>query len=419
MLMPASRRHFLLGLPAAAAAAGNWPAFAQQVSAGIRAGEGESFWRMVKSQFPLEEGLIYMNAANVCPASRPVLDRHEQYLRDFQANPSFQNREKYVDLRERLRGKIAGLLRVSPEEIAITRNTSESTNVVVQGLDLKAGDEVVVTEHNHPSNLDSWRVRARRVGFVVRSAPVPVPAGSQEALLQTIERAITPRTRVIAVTHVTNTAGALYPAERIGEMARRRGIFFHLDGAQSFGALDVNLKALGCDSYAASMHKWPMGPLEAGILFVKAERLPGLWPSMVTAGWSDQLAGARKFEVFGQRDDPRVAAMEAAVDFLELIGMPRVEKRLRELVSFAKAELARIPGVSLKTDPAAEVSAGVVKFALASTPVKQAYDLLWRQHRMGIAMTATGDAAGLRWSPHIYNSPAELERAVAAVRSLA
>ncbi len=416
--MPASRRRFLLGLPAAAAA-GAWPAFAQQVRAGIRAGEGESFWRMVKSQFPLEEGLVYLNAANVCPASRPVLDRHERYLRDFQANPSFQNREKYVGLRERLRGKIAGLLRVSPEEIAITRNTSESTNVVVQGLDLKEGDEVVVTAHNHPSNLDSWKVRARRVGFVVRSAPVPVPAGSPEALLQTIERAITPRTRVIAVTHVTNTAGALYPAERIGELARRRGIFFHLDGAQSFGALEVNLRAMGCDSYAASMHKWPMGPLEAGILFVKAERLPGLWPSMVTAGWSEQLSGARKFEVFGQRDDPRVAAIEAAIDFLDLIGMPRVEKRLRQLVSFAKTELARIPGVNLKTDLAAEVSGGVVKFALASPSIKQAYDLLWRQHRMSIAMTAAGDAAGLRWSPHIYNSPEELERAVAAVRSLA
>jgi isopenicillin-N epimerase len=156
--------------------------------------------------------LIYLNAANVCPASRPVLDRHAEFMRDFQSNPSFQNRAKYDPLRERLREKIAGMLRVSADEIAITRNTSEGTNTVVEGVDLKPGDEVIIYDHNHPSNSDSWKMRAKRVGFTVTVLPVRVPAASKDELIAQAEKAITPRTKLIAVTHVTSTTGIMYPA---------------------------------------------------------------------------------------------------------------------------------------------------------------------------------------------------------------
>ena len=219
----------------------------------------DSYWALVKRQFPLDEGIIYLNAANVCPASRPVMDRHLEYLRDFHANPSFQNRDKYLTMRESMRAKIAGMLRVAADEIAITRNTSEGSNIIVKGLDLKPGDEVLITDHNHPSNNDSWKVRARRDGFVVKSLPVPVPARSAEELIAAFERAMTPRTRVVALTHLTSTTGVLYPAREIAALAHRRGAFVHLDGAQTFGALDVNLRDIGCDSYSASAHKWAHG----------------------------------------------------------------------------------------------------------------------------------------------------------------
>ena len=395
----------------------SWIAFRNALDAAPAA--GEPYWALIKRQFPLDDGILYLNAANVCPASRPVMDRHLEYLRDFHANPSFQNREKYLAMRERMRGKIARMLRVSPDEIAITRNTSEGTNIVVKGLDLKPGDEVLITDHNHPSNNDSWKVRARRDGFVVKSLPVPVPARSVEELVAGFERGITPRTRVVALTHLTSTTGVLYPAREIAALARRRGIFVHLDGAQTFGALDVNLREIGCDSYSSSAHKWPMGPLEAGILYVREEHIPRIWPSIVTAGWAEDLKGARKFEVFGQRDDPRVAALEAAVDFLALVGMPEVEARVQFLVSRAKRQLREIPGLQLKTSLDPRLSAGVVKFRLEKRATKPAYDALWDRHRLAIAMTPSGDAEGLRFSPHIYNSPEEIDRAVAAVRELA
>lgn len=395
----------------------SWTAFASALQAATAA--GEPYWHMVQRQFPLEDRLIYLNAANVCPASRPVMDRHLEYLRDFHANPSFQNRDKYVEMRESLRTKAARMLRVSAEEIAVTRNTSEGSNIVVKGVHLKPGDEVIITDHNHPSNNDSWKVRARRDGFVVKTSPTPAAARSSEILYDGIQRAITPRTRVIAITHLTSTTGLLYPAREIAALARRHGIWMHLDGAQTFGGLDVDLASIGCDSWSTSAHKWLMGPLEAGLLFVREQRIPELWPSIVTAGWAEDLKGARKFEVFGQRDDPRVVALEAALDFVNLIGMSNVEARARALANRAKVALRDIPNVELKTNLEPELSGGVVKFKLRHVPTKRAYDTLWERHRLAIALTPSGDAEGLRFSPHIYNSFAQIDQAVAAVKALA
>jgi selenocysteine lyase/cysteine desulfurase len=162
-----------------------------------------------------------------------------------------------------------------------------------------------------------------------------------------------------------------------------------------------------------------MGPLENGILWVRAERIPQIWPSIVTAGWADNLKGARKFEVFGQRDDPRVVALEAAVDFINLIGMPAVEARMQALATRAKVQLKEIAAVELKTNLEPELSGGVVKFRLKNLPTKRAYDTLWEKHRLAIAMTPSGDSEGLRFSPQIYNSMDEVDRAVAAVKELA
>jgi selenocysteine lyase/cysteine desulfurase len=417
--MSSSRRDFLR---AAAALPASWTAFStalEAASSRLPDASDESYWLLVKRQFPLEENLIYLNAANVCPASRPVLDRHLEYLRDFHANPSFQNRDKYVPMRESLRSKAAAMLRVSADEIAVTRNTSEGSNIIVKGVDLKPGDEVIVTAHNHPSSNDSWKVRARRDGFVVKTLPVAVPAPGVDALVSQFENAITPRTRVIAVTHVTNTTGILYPAREIAALARKHGVYMHLDGAQTFGALDVNLREIGCDSYSTSAHKWLMGPLEAGLLYVRAERIPQVWPSIVTAGWAENLKGARKFEVFGQRDDPRVVALEAAIDFVNLIGMPKVEARMRQIAAYTKRELVKLPQVEMKTNMEPELSGGVIKFRLKNRSTQQVYNELWARHRVAIASTASGDSEGLRLSPQIYNSLDEIDRVVAAVRELA
>ena len=411
--MDSSRRGFL----------SSWAVFAGALRAATTgtapAADNENYWSLVKRQFPLEDNLIYLNAANVCPASRPVLDRHAQYMRDFQMNPSFQNRAKYEVMREQLRAKLATLLRADADELAITRNTSEGSNIIVKGVDLKPGDEVLITDHNHPSNSDSWKVRASREKFTVTSLTIRVPAASRDELIGQFEKAITGRTKVVAITHVTSTTGVQFPAKEIAAIARQRGAWVHLDGAQSFGAMDVNLKDIGCDSYATSAHKWMMGPLEAGVLYVRAEQLPRIWPSIVSAGWTDHLKGARKLEVYGQRDDPRIVALESAVDFINLIGIANIDARVRFLATHLKQQLSTLPGMVMKTNMQPELSGGVIKCDLKQVPTKVAYDKLWDRHKMALSITPYGDIQGLRFSPHIYNSKEELDRSVAAMKELA
>ncbi|HUS07107.1 MAG TPA: aminotransferase class V-fold PLP-dependent enzyme [Bryobacteraceae bacterium] len=418
--MSQSRRNFLGALPGLAAAPISWAAFAQAARSAPVAKEGqEQFWQLVRQQFQLEPGLVYLNAANICPASRLVMDRYLHLLRDFHSNPSFQNRDKYKPLQEQIRSKLAAMLAAKSDEIAITRNTSEGTNMIVAGLDLQRGDEIIITDHNHPSNNDAWKVRARRHGLEVKVVPVTIPARSKQDLIDGFEKAITPRTKVVAFTHLTSTTGILYPAREITEIAHRRGAWVHLDGAQTFGLLRVNLRDIGCDSYSGSAHKWMMGPLEAGVLFVRGERIGNVWPSVVTAGWSEDLKGARKLENLGQRDDPRVAALEPAIDFYNLVGAERIENRTQQLAASLKQGLAKLPNLRLKTNMESSLSSGVVKFQLKNKDTKACYDRIWERHRIAMAITPSGDSEGLRFSPHIYNNEEDVERAIAAVREIA
>lgn len=414
--MSQDRRLFLRSLAGSLPA--SWLAFQNKLAA-APSPASEDYWVMVKRQFPLADGLVYLNAANVCPSSRPVLDRHLEFLRDFHADPSFQNRLKYDTLQESLRNKLARLLGADSSEIAIVRNTSEGANTIVQGLDLKEGDEILITSHNHPSSNHSWKVRAKRDRLVVKEADVPVPASNRQQLIDSIAKKITPRTKVIVVTHVTNTTGNKYPVEEIAQLAQKHGVWFHVDGAQTFGALDVNLKRIGCDSYAGSAHKWLMGPLENGVLYVRKEKQDRVWPLIVTAGWEKGPVDARKLEVFGQRDNPRIVAFEAAVDFIQLIGMQTVEARLQQLMTHLKKKLADNSAVDLKTAMDWSVSGGVVKFTLKGTNTDKLYDVLYSKYRIASAHTSSGETEGIRYSPHMYNTMDEMEQAAEVLKQAA
>lgn len=388
-----------------------WAGLAMAQSA-VAAGErDESYWRLLRRQFPLRENLIYVNAANVCPASLPVLEQHQRYLRDFEADPSFQNRAKFGPLRETAREKTAKFLGASAAEIAFTRNTSEASNIVVHGLDLNPGDEVVLVGDNHPSNYESWKNQAQRRGFgIVEVPPSQIVSGPDE-LIAKVQKALTPRTKVLAITHVTSTTGVLYPAAELAKIARGRGIWFHLDGAQSAGMIAVDLGQIGCDSFATSAHKWLMGPLEAGILYVASAQQKRLWPSIVSVGYSgESTKGAARFEAFGQRDDARLAALSATIDFLDTVGMPQVEVRIRELTARLMSKLEGSTKVKLRTNRSAKLSAGVVKVDLPAVDLRALDARLYSTQGMAFSVTAEGPLRGMRVSPHVYNSLEEMDR---------
>jgi selenocysteine lyase/cysteine desulfurase len=311
---------------------------------------------------------------------------------------------------------VAGQLGVSADEIALVRNTSEANNTINNGLSLNEGDEIVLWDQNHPTNNVAWDVRAARFGLTVKRVSTPQQPGSADELIDVFTAALSDKTRVLSFTHVSNVSGIRLPARELVEAAHQRDIHVHVDGAQTWGALDVNLKEIGCDSFSASAHKWAVGPKEVGILYVKRDRIDDIWPNIVAPGWGSDIepdpVGARKFESMGQRDDAALAAVGDAVDLLTEIGGQRVEKRVSELASAIKDEM-RQAGFELVTPIEPQLSGGVcivrVPAGVGPQMVKRMYD------EFGIAGAATG---GFRLCPHIYNTTEHIQRAGAGLSEM-
>ncbi len=413
MTIDASRRRFLRTLAAGSVVPsmlGGRPEAAQHGD------PTEPFWEEVRRQFAFREERVPMNAANLCPSPRVVADRVGELTRDIDVDCSFPNRAKFGPLLEASREAVAAQLGVAADEIALVRNTSEANNVVNAGLPLAGGDEVVVWDQNHPTNNIAWDVRAARHGLAVTRVATPSAPSGIDDLVGVFERALTPRTRVLALTHVSNVTGVRLPVRELCEAAHRRGIHVHVDGAQSWGALDVNLRDLGCDSYTASAHKWFLGPKEVGLLYVRADRVADIWPSVVAPSWGGEVAprprGARKFESLGQRDDAALAAVATTVAFQNRLGMARVETRIAALATMLKTGLVET-GFELVTPMAPELSGGVV--IAACDPERRGRLVTALYERYGIAGAATG---GLRLCPHVYNTLDHLDRAVRGAGAL-
>lgn len=380
--------------------------------------DGEAYWHLVRAQFSFTEDKVPMNAANLCPSSRAVAERVAELTADIDRDCSFQNRSKFRQLREASRDKVAKQMGVSSDEIALVRNTSEANNTINNGLSLEEGDEVLLWDQNHPTNNVAWDVRAARYGLVIKRVATPKHPGSVQELIDTFTSAITDKTKVLSITHVSNVSGIKLPAKAIVEAAHARGIYVHVDGAQSWGALDVNLRDMGCDSYSSSAHKWFLGPKEAGLLYVKSENIPRIWPNVVAPGWGDDVdpdpRGARKFESLGQRDDACLAAIGTTVDFHNSIGSARVEARIAEMATALKAGITDA-GLTLVTPTDPELSGGVCITVVEGgrARAREVMNQLYQDH--GIAAAPTG---GLRLCPHVYNTRAHVERAIAGVKAI-
>lgn len=403
MVSDATRRQFLGGVTAASA-------LAVRPLPALAAAPDEGYWQGVRERFPFREERVPMNAANLCPSPTSVAETVTELTRSIDVDCSFQNRERFALDLEMARSAIAGQLGVEADEIALVRNTSEANNIVNDGLELGPGDEVVIWDQNHPTNNVAWAVRARRRGFALRTVAVPRNPSGPDELIAPFRRVLTSRTRVLALTHASNVSGIRLPVRELCAIARRSGIHVHVDGAQTWGALLVDLRELGCDSYAASAHKWFCGPKEVGLLYIRQERIPELWPSTVAPGWGatadTELVGARKFESMGQRDDAALSSLVPAAEFHASIGTARVEARVRQLASLLKQSLHSL-GARLVTPMDEELSAGVCIMEVEPAKRETLFSAMYEE--FGIAGSTSG---GFRLCPHVYNTRAHVERAV-------
>jgi selenocysteine lyase/cysteine desulfurase len=420
MATSVSRRHFArLFAVGGSAALFSDPAWARQAQAagplaigGTSA--GETFWTSVRAQFVVPPELAVMNAANLCPASRTALETLHRETQSVDRDPSPINRARLYPEKENTRKALAEFLRVTPDEIIITRNTSESNNLVSNGLDLKAGDEVIVHGDNHPSNLNAWREKGKRFGFTVVTVEQKNSHPGHDYYADAFTRAITPRTKVLCFTHLSSTVGDLMPARELCRIARERGVLTLVDGAQSFGLLDVNLGDMQPDFYSGSAHKWPCGARECGVLFVNRTAQARLWPSIYSA-YPGAVGFSRTFEGFGQRDEATMIAFRAALAFQDKIGRAAIEERGRQLSTQLVAGLSKLPGVKVWTSPSPELRAAVVSFLPGTLDANTLATALYEKDKVAITTRGGQDRGGIRVSPHFYNSPAEVDRLLAAL----
>ena len=378
--------------------------------------ESESYWQRVREQFAFREEKVPMNAANLCPSPRTIAERVTELTRDIDVDCSSNNRAKFKTLRESSRSKVAEQLGVSADEIALVRNTSEANNTINNGLSLDEGDEIVLWDQNHPTNNVAWDVRAARFGLTIKRVSTPLHPTSADELLDAFTSVLTDRTRVLSFTHVSNVSGIRLPARELVEAAHSGNIHVHVDGAQTWGAIDVNLKEIGCDSFSASAHKWAVGPKEVGILYVKQDRIDDIWPNVVAPGWGTDIdpdpVGARKFESMGQRDDAALAAVGDAVDLFAEIGGGRVEARVAQLATALKAEMQKA-GFELVTPADPQLSGGV---CIVKVPAETGSAMVARMYdEFGIAGAGTG---GFRLCPHIYNTTEHIRRAAEGLAAM-
>ncbi len=378
--------------------------------------QNEAYWEMVKKQFPVPANLIMLNAANLCPSPYFINELVANTMKDLEMNVSFQFWSKFSEKRKKTLEMLATFIGASKEEIGILRNTTEANTLVVNGLDFNRGDEIIIWDQNHPSNAVAWDQRARRNGIVVKKVTLPTSPRSIEDLIKPFANAITPKTKLISFSHISNTSGMALPAKELCKLARDKNILTLVDGAQSLGMMELSLGEMGCDFYTASTHKWLMGPFENGILFARRENITLLWPTVISAGWKETSTTVdEKLCVLGQRNETTPFALPETLEFHLSIGKKNIEDRVRNLSAYLKEKIqAKIPQATFITPLTPALSAGIVVISLPGKQPQEVFQKLYDGY--GIACAASG---GVRFSPHIYNTRQDLDKVVEALAIIA
>jgi isopenicillin-N epimerase len=426
-----SRRSFLrVAGGAAGAAFGLRPAGIQEVRAASAAVAGrapeevaadESYWREIQFAFTLDRTLINLNNGNQCPAPTVVHEACKRYMDWSNQAPAYHRAmiEKNI---ETARRRLAAEFGADPEQIAITRNASESLQIAQMGIDLKPGDEIITTEQDYPRMLTTWDQRARRDKIKVTRLDFPCPT-TQADLMQRFESAITPQTRVLHFCHITNQSGQLFPVRELAVMARRRGILTIVDGAHALGHFPFKLADLETDYYGVSLHKWLLAPLGTGLLYVRKDRISQTWP--LQAAPSRRDGDIRKFEEIGTNPAAPKAAINEAVAFQQAIGIERKAARLRYLTLRWANELGKNERIRLHSSLEPGQTWGLAVVSIQGIDSNKLVSHLWDKYR--IVITSIGhdnpkdpklSYHGLRVTPNIYTPLDEIDTFVEAMQTV-
>ena len=377
--------------------------------------DDEEFWQAVRRCFALDPAIVYLNNGSLGPSPLPVLRSLVANDREIASNPSEMMWGPVGNRVEEVRGKAAALLGAGTDDVALTRNTTEGISCVGLGLGLSAGDEVITSDQEHPGGSGVWQFLETR-GVRRVTVPVPIPPAPWESFLEKLSAAFAPKTKVLALPHVTFGTGHLLPLQEAAALAKQRAVPLCVDGAHPPGMMPVNLQALGCATYASSSHKWLLSPPGTGTLFVAPEARQRIAPQIFTGtGFTGKTA--RRYDDFGTRDVAQVLAQGEALDFHRLVGAERVWRRIQNLSSHLRSGLQSIPRVRILTPVEPGRSAGLTSFSLEGIPHTKTLERLAKKAHF--VLRAVPELDAIRVSTGIYNNVSELDLLLSAIKDVA
>ena len=399
--------------------AASWEAASQKISAlsPQAAAADEDYWSVIQQSYTVNSNLIILNNGGVSPSPRIVQEAVERYNKLSNEGPSYYMWRILDQGREPLRQKLAVLSGCSPEEIAINRNATEALNTVIYGLDLKAGDEVIGTKQDYPNMIQAWRQRALREGIVYTQISFDFPIENDDEIVAAFEKAITPKTKILHLTHIINWIGQILPVKKIAQMGHRRGLEVIVDGAHSFGLLDFKIPDLECDYFGTSLHKFLSAPIGSGMLWIKKDKIEKIWP--LTCNDKPRSADIRKFETLGTRSFPIEQGIGEAVNFQNAIGSKRKEERIRYLKNYWAGKVKDIPKVKIHTSFKPEYSCaicGVTVDGMTPGELDNALFTNYKIHTVGIVWE---NISCVRITPHVYTKIQDLDKLVLAIEEIA
>ena len=377
----------------------------------------DKFWNQIRSQYMLKPDYINLENGFYNFIPQPTLEKYIQHIRDINYQGSYYMRTVQRDNKKRMAAKLAAVAGCSPEELIITRNTTESLDLVIAGQDWKAGDEALMAIQDYGSMLDMFEQVSKRYGVVLNKVSIPNLPASDEEIVSLYEKAITPKTKLLMIPHMVNITGHILPVRKICDMAHNKGVEVMVDGAHAFAHIQYKISELDCDYYGTSLHKWMSVPLGAGFLFVKKEKIAKTWP-LIGDGTKD-LSDIRRLNHIGTHACATDLTIEDAIDFYNMIGAERKEKRLRYIQQYWTSRVKNVPKIIINTPTDDKRSCGIANVGIAGMTPADLAKRLMDEHKIFTVAIDTANVHGCRITQNVYTSLEELDAFVAALKKLA
>lgn len=375
-----------------------------------------AYWDFVTNQYMLEPGLTMMNNGTAGAMPRVVYNTLAEFFR-IQAENPFKCYSTFDAYREEARVRAAQFIGALPEEVTLLRNTTEGLAIVAYGLDMQPGDEVLMSNLEHPSGIFPWKLREKRYGIKIKEVTINTPPRSKDEILTAFRDGITSRTKVILISHAVYKTGLIAPLKDICRLAKDKHVLVCADGAHCIGMLNLDMHDLGVDFYANSGYKWLGAPTGTGIFYVRKEVQKDLWPNIVEAEWENPAIGALKYSHVGRIADPLPIALGEAIHFQMNIGKPRIERRIKTLAAYLKEEASKIPNVQVFTPMDSELSGGLTVLGLQGMRNDQFANYMLEKYNFVIARTFN-ERNAIRVCTHIFISYKQIDTLLEGLKAV-